>query len=243
MLAALGVEVLVAFADDGIHVLMADAAGAVEEGLVVGGEHAIDAAAPEFEGQFFLLLDAEFGLFKKDDDQAVEGIDFVFVEVVLGDDDVLFADTGAAPGSEGHVGSIGIGSIHDQLGGGLSRGGEEELVLDLGEEDGGFLFLPPVVAAEGEEVADFLVEAFLRGPDFANAGEEFVEVVPAAGVLEAFVVHDEAFDDKFGQTGCRPLAELSSALGTNAVADGQNGFEPVVAQTSGDLAFAFFSNL
>lgn len=97
-MAAFGVEAVVAFDGDGFHVLMSDGAGAVEQGLVIGSQHAVHAAAPEFEGEVFLLFGAEFGLFEEDDDQAVEGLDFVCAEVVLGDEDVLLANARAAPG-------------------------------------------------------------------------------------------------------------------------------------------------
>jgi hypothetical protein len=72
-----------------------------------------------------------------------------------------------------------------------------------------------------------LVEAFLRGPDLADAGEEFVEVVPAAGVLEALVVHDEAFDQVFLEVTAGPLAKLDTPRGAHAIADGENEVEAV----------------
>lgn len=174
-----------------------------------------------------MLLRAEFGLFEEDDDQAVESIDFIRGEVVLGDQDVLPPYTGAAPGGEGHVGLVRIGAGDDQLGGGLAGGGVEELVLHLGEEEGGFVLAGLVVAAEGEEVADFLVEALFRGPNLADAGEKFVEVVPTTGVLQALVVHDEAFEDVFLEVGAGPLAELDAAGRTDAVANGENEVEVV----------------
>lgn len=206
---------------------MADEAGAIEQGLVVGAEHSVHARTPEVEGEVLLLLGAQLGLFEEDHDQAVEGIDFVCAQVVLGDEDVLLADAGAAPGGERHVGLARIGAGDNELGGGLAGGGVKEFVLHLGEEQHGFLFAGLVVAAEREQVAHLLVKPFLRGPDLTDAGEEFVEVVPAAGILEALVVDDEAFDQVFLEMGAGPLAELDATRGTHAVADGQNEIEAV----------------
>ena len=123
-----------------------------------------------------------------------------------------------------------------------SGGGVEELVLHLGEEERGFLFTSLVVIAEGEEVADFLVEAFFRGPDVADAGEEFVEVIPTSGVLEALVVHDEAFDNVFLQMGAGPLSELNTTRGADAVADGEDEIEVIELDRALNLAFSLDLN-
>ena len=130
----MGVEVFIAFGGDGFHRLVADGAGAVEQGLVVGGEHAVHAVAPEVEGEVFLLFGAEFGLFEEDDDETVEGVHFVLAEVVLGNEDVVLADAGAAPGGERHVGLRRVGAFDYQLGGGAAGGRVEQLVLHFGEE-------------------------------------------------------------------------------------------------------------
>jgi hypothetical protein len=54
---------------------------------------------------------------------------------------------------------------------------------------------------------DFLVEAFRGG---AEASEHLVEVVRATvGVLEAFVIHDEAFEEVFLEGCGGPAAELA----------------------------------
>jgi hypothetical protein len=39
-----------------------------------------------------------------------------------------------------------------------------------------------------------LIKAFFGCPDFTDTREQFVKMIPAAGVFEAFVVHDETFD-------------------------------------------------
>ena len=135
---------------------------------------------------------------------------------------------GPAPGGEAHVGGAGVGAFDDEFGRGVAGDGEEKFVLHFGEEVLGFLLAQAVVAADGEEVADFLVEAFFRGADFADAGKQLIEVIPAAGVFEALVVHDEAFDEIFAQVGGGPLAELRAAWRPDAVADGEDEVEVVV---------------
>ena len=82
----------------------------------------------------------------------------------------------------------------------------------------------------------------VAGADVADAFEEFVEVIGDAGagrVLEALVVHGEAFDEVFAETCGGPLAELRAARCSYAVADGEDGGEAVVLNLAGDLACAF----
>ncbi len=67
-----------------------------------------------------------------------------------------------------------------------------------------------VIHAEGEDVADLLIESRFRCPDVPNAGEEFIEVVEA-WVLEAFVIHDEALHQVVLQRRRGPLPKLGAA--------------------------------
>ena len=94
-----------------------------------------------------------------------------------------------------------------------------------------------IITAEGEELADFLVETLFRGQDVADAGQEFIEIVQATGVLEALVVHDEAFDEVFLEMTAGPLAELDAPGRADAVADGQNEVEVVELDCALDLTF------
>ncbi|MNY54685.1 hypothetical protein D3C86_1905810 [compost metagenome] len=86
--------------------------------------------------------------------------------------------------------------------------GPEHLVLHLLEEQAGGLAGALVIHGSGVEIANLLVEALLAGADLADALQQLVEVVPAAGVLQALVVHDEAFDQQLAQLGGGPLAKL-----------------------------------
>ena len=127
--------------------------------------------SPVVESEILFLLGAEFGLFEENDYETIQRIDFVFVEVVLGNYDVLLANTGAAPGGKGHIWPVGIGAVDDEFGGSFSRYGKKELVLDFGKKYLGFLLAGLIVAAKGKEVANFLIETLFGGPDFADAGE------------------------------------------------------------------------
>lgn len=103
----------------------------------------------------------------------------------------------------------------------------------MDEEERGFLFPDLVVAAEGEEVAHLLVKALFRRPYLADAGEEFVEVVPAAGAFQALVVHDEAFDDQLAKLAIGPATELGATGRFDPEPDSQNGFQIVVGHVVG----------
>lgn len=103
-MAALGVEEVIALVGDGLGLFCRAAAGALQHGVVVEFEQAVHVLSPVIEGELLLLLDAQFGLFEEDDDEAVEGVHLVCGEVVLGDADVLFSHPVAAPGEKAHVG-------------------------------------------------------------------------------------------------------------------------------------------
>lgn len=100
-----------------------------------------------------------------------------------------------------------------------------------------------VVAGEGEEVAHFLVEALLRRADVADAGQQLVEVVPPAGLLQALVVHGEALDQVLLQVGGGPLAELGAARRAHPVAHGEDHGQAVGLEAPPDPALAFLANL
>ena len=151
LLLAAGVEGEVAFGCVVFHLLAADGAGVVEEGEGVGGDYLVDVLSPEGHAGLFAVLGAEFGGFEEDDDEAVEGVDLVFAEVVFGDEDVGFADLVALPGEQAKVRVVRVRAGGDEFGGGLSGDGVKEEVLDGGEELLGLGVGFVVVGAEGEE--------------------------------------------------------------------------------------------
>lgn len=90
--------------------------------------------------------------------------------------------------------------------------------------------------------AHLLVKPLLRSADFADAGQQFVEVVPAARILEPLVVQQEALYNELPQMGGRPLAELGPARGADAVTDRQDEVEVVVGNGAFHLAAALGLN-
>ncbi len=155
-----------------------------EHGLFVEVQQPDHILPPVVEGELLALLHSEFGLFQEDDHQPVEGVHLVGGKVVLGHDHVVLAHPRTAPVGERHVRGFGVGAGNDDLGGGLAGDGEQQLVLGFGEEELGGTVVGTVVGTEGEEVAHLLVEALLGGANFADASQQLVEIVPAAGVLE-----------------------------------------------------------
>jgi hypothetical protein len=101
------------------------------------------------------------------------------------------------------------GAQLDQFGGRVAMHGPVQLVLHGGEEVLAQLVPRVVVDAGGIDVGDLLVEQPLRGPDVADALQQFVEVVSAqrAPGLEALVVEGEAFGQQFRQACRSPLAK------------------------------------
>lgn len=109
-----------------------------------------------------------------------------------------------------HVRCTGVSPVADDFGGSVLRDGVEQLVLHFGKEEMCALFVGQVVAAQCKQFSHLLVKPLFGRTDFADARQQFFEVIPAPRVLEAFVVHDETFDQVFGQVGSGPLAELGA---------------------------------
>lgn len=114
--------------------------------------------------------------------------------------------------------------------------------MRFGKEMLGVTVVALVIAAEGEEVAHLLVEPFLGGANVPNAREQLVKVIPAAGILEPFVVHDESFDEVFPQVARGPLPELRPPLGADAVANGEDEVEVVERDPALHLPLPFGLN-
>ena len=70
---------------------------------------------------------------------------------------------------------------------------------------------------------DLLVEAFLRGPNIANALQKLIEIVLAEGSLsfEPLVIQHKALDDVLLEPFCGPAAELNAPVAAHPVADCQ----------------------
>jgi len=120
------------------------------------------------------------------------------------------------------------------------------LVLHGGEELLGELAVGCVVDAGGVDVENLLIKAPLGGADGANALEQFVEVIGLARIgwfLEPLVVHGEALEQVFAESGGGPLPELGASVTAHPVTDSQNGLQSIVAQLTGDLASPFLANL
>ena len=142
------------------------------------------------------MLNPQFRLLQKNHHQAVEGVDFLGVQIILSDNHILLTDSCAFPTGQCHVRLVRIGPIDNQFGGGVPRGGVEQFVLRFSKENARFLFPHAVVRTEGKKVSYLLIEALFRGANVADALQQFIEIIPTAGIFQAFVVHHEAFDQK-----------------------------------------------
>jgi hypothetical protein len=90
-----------------------------------------------------------------------------------------------------------------------------------------------VVDAGGIDVEDFPPENALGRADVADAVDQLIEVVAAARLLEAFVVHREALDDVFAEPLRGPDAELRAAERLDPVAHRDDHVEVVVVHLIG----------
>lgn len=118
----------------------------------------------------------------------------------------------AFPRGQAHVGLARVGATADDFGSRHARGGVVHLVLNAGDELLRFFLAFPVVASQGKDFADALVDTCFAGANLADAGKQLIKVVhqPAAA-LEPLVVQREPLDEVFMQMGPSPLAELGAA--------------------------------
>ncbi len=72
-----------------------------------------------------------------------------------------------------------VGSVRDDLGGGLAGDGEVQFVLNRGEEVAGVPNRGGIVDGRGVDVGDLLVRHPLAGADIPNLFEQFVEKASA----------------------------------------------------------------
>ncbi len=230
----------------GFGVVGGDFSGVFEEFAAGEFEEVVELGDPLSHRHEDTIHGLELGEFEVGADDAVEGVEFGFVEIIFGDGDIVFPDDAAgARGFEAHLGLGGVCAEVDDFGGGVAVGCPVHFVLDGGEELLGVFGVGGVVDAGGVDVEDFLVEAALGGADVADAFEEFSEVIFLAGagrIFEAFVVHGEALHQVLGEACGGPLAELCAAMAADAVANGEDGGEGVVFDLTGDRSLTFGLN-
>jgi hypothetical protein len=126
---------------------------------------------------------------------------------------------------------------------GVAVGGPVHLVLHGGEELMGKVRVRVVVDARRVEIEHLAPEDLLGGTNVANAGEQLVEVVAAAGLLETLVVQDEFFDEVLPEPLGGPDAKLRAAVGTDAIAHREDHVQVVVLERPLNLPIAFGANL
>ena len=87
----IGVEFFITLVSDAFHIVMTHRTGIFQNVLVVELQHSFHVGAPEIESQVFVLPHAQIRLFKKDDNEAIENVEFLLCEVVFGDDNIALS--------------------------------------------------------------------------------------------------------------------------------------------------------
>ncbi len=119
--------------------------------------------------------------------------------------------------------------------------GEVHLVLHRLEKPFRGIGARVVIDAGRVDIEHLFVEQLFRGADVADACEQFFEII-RVGVFQAFVIHDEALDQKFRERRRRPPPELRAARGADPEADGHDHRQIVVGDLPLDLPAAFGLN-
>lgn len=112
----------------------------------------------------------------------------------------------------------------------LAGNGPMQLVLHGPEEDlGDFGFTAVIDAALLIDIGDLQIEAPFARPDFADALEQFIEIIlgkTLAG-LQPLVIEDEAFDNEIPEDRCCPDTKLGRLPAVDAITDSNDGVEIV----------------
>ena len=169
--------------------------------------------------------------------EVVEGAQFFFIQIILGDAHVRLADARTVPSCQPHIRPAAVGTGGDQLGGGLAVDGEMHLVLYRGEKILGEWELRVVIDTGGVDVGDLLVKAPLAGADVLQAAGQLVEVIaPLAGVLQARIVQHKTFDDVFLELVVGLLAEAHPHRAAHPETQGEHHVQVVVFNLAGHVA-------
>ena len=153
---------------------------------------------------------------------------FLFSEIVFCHADIILLNLALGrvlPVGQAHVWLGGVGTVIDELGGGLAGDGVMELVLDGGEKGTRGLGGGVVVKSRGVDIGDLLVETTFGEANLANLLEEFVEVAlgeARTAVFKTLFVHGPTLDGKVLDDGVGPFAELDGAGTIDLEADSDN---------------------
>jgi len=100
----------------------------------VRGDYLIDILLPEAYTRFLTAFGAQFCRFEENHDKAVKRVDFVFSQVILGDQDILLAHPVALPAQQAEVRILTVSACGNEFGRSLPGYGVEQEVLRRGEE-------------------------------------------------------------------------------------------------------------
>lgn len=134
------------------------------------------------------------------------------------------------PRRQPHVRLRGVGTLGDDLGGGVSVASPMQFVLRRGVEVQRDRRIFVVVDARRVDVGDLMIEAALARTDRTDPRQQIVEIVGPETVAgdELLVVDREALRQVVAERGCSPLAELGSAGSADAIPHGNDHVEGVV---------------
>lgn len=182
------VECREAFVCDSLHRLVAHRSSPIKKRAFIEGDKPVNVSPPVCKRQVLTLRNAVFGIVEEHGYKAIEVGNLVLRKVVLGHNDITFADHVPFPACQAHIGLIRICTFHDEFGGCMSCYGMKQLVLHFCKEALGELWVVFVILRQGKKVAYLLIEPLLRSSNVAYAFKQFIKVVPR-GFFHAFILH------------------------------------------------------
>ncbi len=150
----------------------------------------------------------------------VEPTQFIFIKIIFGDGNILFAHFLASPTGKSHIRFGGICPVINDFSGGRSSDCPMEFVLHgLEKIDAGF-GCGIVIDTCGIDIGYFLIKSLFRGTDILDATQKFIKIIKwLIRVFQPPIVKNKTLDNIFPQPPGCPLAESSGNMGFYAITD------------------------
>jgi hypothetical protein len=110
----------------------------------------------------------------------VEPTQFIFIKIIFGDGNILFAHFLASPTGKSHIRFGGICPVINDFSGGRSSDCPMEFVLHgLEKIDAGF-GCGIVIDTCGIDIGYFLIKSLFRGTDILDATQKFIKIISSS---------------------------------------------------------------
>ena len=181
--------------------------------------------------------------------QSVQGINFLFTQVVLGHSHIRFDDSAIGsilPSSQAHMRAFRIGTIIDNLCRSLLSDSIVHHILHHLEEQTCLFRIPVVIGTTFTiDVCYLLIVTTFAEANLSYAVKQVIKVVRSKDILplQSFIIQHKSFDNQFLQHSRCPNAELRRPTRIDAIADGNDCIKVIEEQFARNRPFPLVLNL